>query len=127
MAGNDVKHLDDATFAEAVASGVALVDFWAPWCGPCRMQGPILEEVAAEVGESVTIAKVNVDEAPRVANRFAIRAIPTLLVLKDGSVVEQFVGVQQTATLLQAIEAAEAESTEHRRAPARERGARWSW
>ena len=109
MAGNGVKHLDDATFAEAVASGISLIDFWAPWCGPCRMQGPIFEEVAAEVGDSVTIAKVNVDEAPRVATQFGIRAIPTIAVLKDGGLVEQFVGVQRTATLLGALEAAGAE------------------
>jgi thioredoxin 1 len=103
MAGNSVQHLDDGTFAEAVASGVVLVDFWAPWCGPCRMQGPILDDVVQEIGGEAAVATVNVDEAARTAGRYGIRSIPTLLVLSDGAVVNQFVGVQQAATLVQAL------------------------
>lgn len=101
-----VTHLDDNTFQAVVNHGVTLVDFWAPWCGPCRMQGPILEEVAGRVNNDVTIAKVNVDEAPRVASQFGIRAIPTLLVLKNGQIFQQFVGLQQADGLLRAVESA---------------------
>ena len=103
MADNNVKELDDSTFAEDVASGVSVVDFWAPWCGPCRMQGPIVEDVAAKVGSSATVAKVNVDDSPQTAARFQIRSIPTIVVLKDGELVKQFSGVQSAETLLDAL------------------------
>jgi thioredoxin 1 len=105
MAGN-IKELDDSAFDAAVEKGVALVDFWAPWCGPCLMQGPIVEKVASEIGEKALVAKVNVDEAPRTATKFAIRSIPTLLVLKDGEIFTSFVGVRQAAVLVAAVEAA---------------------
>ncbi len=103
-----VKELDDATFVAAISSGIAVVDFWAPWCAPCKMQGPILEQVAAKVGDQTTIAKVNVDVAPQVATQFGIRSIPTLIVFKDGTPVQQFVGVQMEGILLAAIEEAQA-------------------
>ncbi|NCC53747.1 MAG: thioredoxin [Spartobacteria bacterium] len=103
-----IKELTDATFLDTVGSGVTVVDFWAPWCGPCRMQGPILEQVVAKVGDKATIAKLNVDEAPQTASRFGIRSIPTLLVFKDGEPVRQFVGVQMEGVLIDAIEAAQA-------------------
>ena len=105
---NGIQHLNDATFQAATADGVVLVDFWAPWCGPCHMQSPILEQVASAIGDSATIAKVDVDQAPQVAAQFGIRSIPTLVVLKAGEVVEEFVGVQNAGTLLRALrEAAE--------------------
>ena len=80
-----------------------LVDFWAPWCGPCRMQGPIIEELADEVGEQALIGKLNTDESPEVAGHYHIRSIPTLLVFKDGKPVKQFVGVTNTSTLKAAL------------------------
>jgi thioredoxin 1 len=103
MASNNVKEFTDATFRDAMKEGVVLVDFWAPWCGPCRMQGPILEDVASRAPEGVTIGKVNVDEEPRLAARFGVQSIPTLLVLADGEVVKQFVGVQTAANLQNAL------------------------
>jgi len=100
-----VIDLNGSNYDETTKEGVVLVDFWAPWCGPCKMQTPILEKVAAEVGAKAVIAKVNVDEAPELAAKFGIRSIPTLVILKDGENKQQFVGLQQQAALVSAIEA----------------------
>jgi thioredoxin 1 len=95
--------LDAHSFDTTTSTGIVLVDFWAPWCGPCQMQTPILQSLASRVGEQATIAKVNVDEAPELAARFLIRSIPTLILLKDGHVTRQFVGVQSESVLARAI------------------------
>jgi len=101
-----LMELTGANYEEATASGVVLVDFWAPWCGPCKMQTPILEKVAAQIGDKAVIAKVNVDEHPELAAKYGIRSIPTLILLKDGENKQQFVGLQQQAALVAALEAA---------------------
>ena len=101
-----VNELNDSTFTETIKEGVTLVDFWAPWCAPCMMQGPIVESVAEKIGDRAKVAKVNVDEAQRAANELGIRAIPTVILFKDGKPVQQFVGVTQEGALLAAIEEA---------------------
>jgi len=87
--------LKDSTFdAEVIKSAQpVLVDFWAPWCGPCRMLAPVVEEIAKEYTGKVKVCKLNTDEQPNAATRFKISAIPTLLLFKGGQVVEQIVGV----------------------------------
>ncbi len=104
MMTDKVLNLTDADFAETIGSGVTLVDFWAPWCGPCMMQGPIVEQVAEKIEDRAKVAKVNVDEAQPVAAEYGVRSIPTIIIFKDGEVVEQFVGVQQEDILSAAIE-----------------------
>ena len=101
-----VTDLNDSTFPETIKDGVTLVDFWAPWCAPCMMQGPIVESVAERIGDRATVAKANVDEARQAANEFGIRAIPTVILFKEGKPVQQFVGVTQAPALTAAIEEA---------------------
>ncbi|MCP9327582.1 thioredoxin [Liquorilactobacillus satsumensis] len=87
-----VKELTDATFAAETSSGVTLTDFWATWCGPCRMQSPVVEQLDEEMGDTVSFSKVDVDENKQVASEFGIMSIPTLLIKKDGQVVDTLVG-----------------------------------
>ena len=103
---NGVLDLNDGNFETTIASGVTLVDFWAPWCGPCMMQGPIVEKVAAAVGDKAKVAKLNVDEGQRTAAQYGIRSIPTLIIFKDGTPIQQFVGVQSEGQLTAAIDQA---------------------
>lgn len=94
----------DATFVEDTASGVVLVDFWAEWCGPCQVMLPRLTDLAAKMGESVKIMKMNVDENAQTPQKFRIMSIPTMIVFKDGKQVEQLVGVksgEELETMLQ--------------------------
>lgn len=100
----NVKEIKDADFAAVVKTGVVLVDFWAPWCGPCRMQGPILEEVAAAVGDKGVIAKINIDENTASAAQFGVQSIPALLLFNDGKMVKRYVGVQRKDELVKAID-----------------------
>jgi len=102
-----VPELNDSTFGSQPAPGVMLVDFWAPWCGPCRTQGPILEKAAAQIGASARVFKVNVDNAPQTAQKYGVSSIPTLIVFKNGKPVKQFVGVTQADDLVAAVQAAQ--------------------
>ncbi len=105
-ASTHVLVLNDSTFDAQIQSGVVLVDFWATWCGPCKMQVPIVEQVAGRVEGKATIAKVDVDAAPKIAQRFKIQAIPTLVVFKNGKPQKQFVGLTEADALIAAITAA---------------------
>ena len=102
-------HLTASSFANAVASShdrPVLVDFWAPWCGPCKAQAPILDQLAGAVGQSAVITKLDVDEAPEAAAQFNVRSIPTLIVLRHGKETARFVGTQSSAILAAALAAA---------------------
>ena len=94
-----IAHLTQGNFESSVSEGTVLIDFWATWCGPCRMQAPILEQLDEELGGSVKICKVDVDEEPNLARRFRILSIPTLVVMKDGKVTATRVGVQSVDEL----------------------------
>ena len=98
-----VEHLNDSNFAEKTADGIALVDFFATWCGPCRMLGPIIEEIADECDGSFSVYKVDIDECEDIAMDFGIMSVPTVVVLKNGVEVERMVGVQPKAVLLNAV------------------------
>jgi len=104
--GTATVHLTERTFDEAVVAsdGPMLVDFWAPWCGPCRAIGPVLEDIARERAGQATIAKVNVDEAPALAARFGIRAIPALVFFKNGAAVETVVGAVPKAEIVKRLD-----------------------
>lgn len=100
-------NINDDTFETEVlhASKPVLVDFWAPWCGPCRMMGPIVDELADEIESDAVVVKVNVDEAPNTAAKYAIQSIPAFVVIKDGEIVDQLSGVLPKETLRTAVTA----------------------
>lgn len=87
-----IVHATDATFKQEIEKGAVLVDFWAPWCGPCKMIGPILEELDQEIAAQVKIIKIDVDENPETAAQFGVMSIPTLIMFKDGKEVDKAVG-----------------------------------
>lgn len=101
------KELTDSNFQNEVLDlqGVALVDFWAEWCGPCRLVSPVIDELSKEYSGNVKIGKLNVDHNPQVTTQYGVRGIPTILFLKDGKVVEKHVGTATKATLKAKIEA----------------------
>ena len=101
-----IANLDETSFKTTIAGpGPVLVDFWAPWCGPCKAIAPILEELATELAGKVTITKVNVDDNDAIAAEYGVRAIPTMLLFKDGKQVDQIVGMMPKEALKQKLSA----------------------
>ena len=105
VAPGKVVHATDATFQRLanVPGTPVLVDFWAEWCGPCKLIAPVLDEVAQELGAEARLLKVNVDQSPRTAESFSIRNIPTLIIMMDGEVMDVMVGLQSKGKLLKAL------------------------
>jgi len=100
-----VLHLTSSDFKEQITDyeGVALVDFWAPWCGPCQMVGPVLEEVEKEMGDKIKVGKVNVDEEGALGQEYQIMSIPAVFVFKNGEVVERLIGAMPKDSYVEAI------------------------
>ena len=103
--GQNTKTVTDATFADEVlqADGPVLVDFWAEWCGPCKMVSPVLDEIAGEYPDKITVAKVNFDENPGIARDYQIMSIPTMSVFQKGQVVKSIVGARPKAAILKEL------------------------
>lgn len=99
-----IIHASDNDFAQNIEEGVVLVDFWAPWCGPCKMIAPVLEELDGEIEGKAKIVKLDVDENQGTASKYGIMSIPTLLLFKDGEMVDKVVGFQPKEALAQLIE-----------------------
>lgn len=101
----DIVNITNTNFRNEVLESdkKVLVDFWAPWCGPCRMVSPIVDEIAAE-SSSVKVCKVNIDEQPQLASQYGVMSIPTLLVFQDGNVIDKAVGARNKAFILQMLE-----------------------
>ncbi|PGX72464.1 thioredoxin [Priestia megaterium] len=98
-----IAHATDKSFTDEIKSGLVLVDFWAPWCGPCKMIAPVLEEIDGELNDKVKIVKVDVDENQETAGKFGVMSIPTLVLFKDGEKVDQVVGFQPKEALTELI------------------------
>jgi len=108
MASANVTHVTDSNFeAEVLKSATpVLVDFWAPWCGPCKAIGPIVDEIAGEYAGRLKVVKVNVDDNPMAPARFGVRGIPNLLIIREGQVKEQIVGAVPKQHLVRAVDTA---------------------
>lgn len=103
-----VKHFSNDTFQSEVlqGSGPILVDFWAPWCGPCKMLGPVIDGLADELSGKAVVGKVDIDDEPDLAAKYGVVTIPTIILFKDGQEVNRLVGVQSKLTLTQMVEQA---------------------
>jgi len=104
VAGNaKVMHLNDKNFQQQISKGVVLVDFWAAWCMPCKLLGPIINETADEIQGSARIGKLNVEDSPQTASKYSVRSIPTMILFKNGKEINRFVGVKQKDFLLKQL------------------------
>lgn len=108
MASDKVSHISDAEFESEVLKSQTpvLIDFWAPWCGPCRAIAPLVDEVANEYAGRLKVVKINVDDNPQTPSRYGVRGIPNLLIIKGGQVKEQIVGAVPKGQLVRAVDAA---------------------
>jgi thioredoxin 1 len=102
-ANSAVKILTDQDFDKQIKKGITLVDFWAVWCGPCRRQAPVIDEIATEVGKKFKIGKLDVDNNKVTSNTYGVRNIPTLIIFKDGKEVKRLVGLQDKQTIMDAL------------------------
>jgi thioredoxin 1 len=106
MASDHVSHITDSTFEQEVLKSAkpVLVDFWAPWCAPCRAIAPVIDELAGEYAGRLKVVKMNVDDNPETPARYGVRGIPNLLIIKDGQVKEQIVGAVPKSHLVRAVD-----------------------
>ena len=106
MASESIVELSDSSFESEVINSEkpVLVDFWAPWCGPCRALAPVIEEISTDFVDKLKVGKVNVDDNPEISMKFGIRSIPTLMVFKDGEVLEQIIGAVPKSEIERALE-----------------------
>ncbi|MFA5250401.1 MAG: thioredoxin [Parachlamydiales bacterium] len=100
-----LKHLTDENFAAEIAQGVVLVDFFAAWCGPCRMLTPIIEEVAKHFQNRAAVAKMDIDAEPKSAEEYQVTSVPTMILFKNGKEVERLVGLRDAQSIIEAVEA----------------------
>lgn len=98
-----MKVVEEKDFENEIKSGVSLVDFYATWCGPCRIMGNIIEDIAQELGEKVNVFKVDVDNAEKISREFGIMSIPTLIIFKEGQMQEKHVGIWQQEDCVEAV------------------------
>jgi thioredoxin 1 len=100
-----IEFKKDSFEEEVLKSDIpVLVDFWAPWCGPCQMMGPIVEELSSEMGDKAKVGKINIDENGEIAEKYGVMSIPTIIIFKDGEIAQQMVGVQSKDALKESLE-----------------------
>lgn len=101
-----IKYLNDDNFQSTISKGVTLVDFYADWCGPCRMIAPIVEELATDMRDSAQIAKLDIEAAQKTTSSFGVTSIPTIIIFKEGKEINRFVGIKDKPTLEKAVKSA---------------------